>query len=162
MRDIPTSLGTRLSYRLLEAFSDGGDFSSHHTHLFHGGLVVSQASHKGGGSFDLGQTRQAVLVFKNSTGQLQRKYFLCKTVKDQEWIGPAPSLPTSFQRLFGKYNVSIYTTGLSVAYFKADWKHWLGDWEHLEPMMQQLHSFLLFCCCDDKSVRATFKPSYVS
>ena len=48
------------------------------------------------------------------------------------------------------------------SYFIADWEHWLGDWEHLEPMMQQLYSFLLFCCCDDKSIRATFKPSYVS
>ena len=47
-------------------------------------------------------------------------------------------------------------------YFIADWEHWLGDWEHLGPMMQQLYSFLLFCCCDDKSIRATFKPSYVS
>ena len=47
-------------------------------------------------------------------------------------------------------------------YLTADWEHWLGDWEHLEPMMQQLYSFLLFCCCDDKSIRATFKPSYIS
>ena len=47
-------------------------------------------------------------------------------------------------------------------YFIADWEHWLGDWEHLEPMMQQLYSFLLFCCCDDKSIHATFKPSYIS
>ena len=50
----------------------------------------------------------------------------------------------------------------TTTYFIADWEHWLGDWEHLEPMMQQLYSFLLFCCCDDKSIRATFKPSYVS
>ena len=48
------------------------------------------------------------------------------------------------------------------SYFIADWEHWLDDWEHLEPMMQKLHSFLLFCCCDDKSIRATFKPSYIS
>ena len=40
--------------------------------------------------------------------------------------------------------------------------HWLGDWEHLEPMMQQLHSFLLFCSCDDDSMCAIFKPSYIS
>ena len=39
------------------------------------------------------------------------------------------------------------------SYFIADWEHGLGDWEHLEPMMQQLPSFL-FCCF--------LKPSYVS
>ena len=33
------------------------------------------------------------------------------------------------------------------AYFIADWENWLGDWEHLEPMMQQPFSFLLFICC---------------
>ena len=32
----------------------------------------------------------------------------------------------------------------------------------IEPMMQQLHSFLLFCYCDDKAIRTTFKPSYIS
>ena len=92
-RDIPTPVGTRVSYRLLEAFSDGGDFSSHHTHLFHGGLVVSQASHKGGGSFDLGQTRQAILVFKNSTGQLSKKIFFVQNSlrSGMNWACTIPS-----------------------------------------------------------------------
>ena len=27
-----------------------------------------------------------------------------------------------------------------------NWKYWLSNWENLEPIMQQLHSFLLFCC----------------
>ena len=30
------------------------------------------------------------------------------------------------------------------SYFFIDWQNWLGDEETLEPMMQQLHSFLLF------------------
>ena len=30
-----------------------------------------------------------------------------------------------------------YSTSVQVrAYFLADWEHWLGDLEHLEPMMQ--------------------------
>ena len=37
-----------------------------------------------------------------------------------------------------------------------------GDREHLQPMMQQLPSFLLFCCCDDYSISTILKPSYVS
>ena len=56
----------------------------------------------------------------------------------------------------GKKNVTLK------AYFIADWEHWLGDWEHLKPMMQQLHSFLLFRCCNNNSIRAILKPSYVS
>ena len=48
------------------------------------------------------------------------------------------------------------------SYFIADWKLWLGDWEHFQPMMQQLPSFLLFCCWDDNSIRTILKPSYVS
>ena len=35
-------------------------------------------------------------------------------------------------------------------YFFIDWQNWLGDWENLEPMMQQLHSFLLSFCCEEK------------
>ena len=50
----------------------------------------------------------------------------------------------------------------STPYFILDWEYWLVDWELLEPIMQQLHSFFLFCCCDDNSTRAIFKPSYVS
>ena len=47
-------------------------------------------------------------------------------------------------------------------YFIADWEHWLGDWEHLQPMTQQLPSFLLFGCCDENSMHTILKPSYVS
>ena len=33
---------------------------------------------------------------------------------------------------------------------------------YLRAYLLWFFSFLLFCCCDDKSIRATFKPSYVS
>ena len=32
----------------------------------------------------------------------------------------------------------------ALAYPIFDWEYWLSNWEYLEPMMQQLHSSLLF------------------
>ena len=45
-----------------------------------------------------------------------------------------------------------------------DWEYWLGilsNWKYLEPMMQQLHSFLLFCCCEEKMQHLKVKASSV-
>ena len=39
------------------------------------------------------------------------------------------------------------------------WEYWLSGWEYLEPMMQQLHSFLLFCCCEEKLQHINAKES---
>ena len=36
------------------------------------------------------------------------------------------------------------TSKLLQAYYSTDWENWLGNWENLEPMMQQLHTFFLF------------------
>ena len=45
-------------------------------------------------------------------------------------------------------------------YFFIECQNWLGDWGKHEPMMQQVHSFLLFCCCEEKLQRANVKTRH--
>ena len=46
-----------------------------------------------------------------------------------------------------------------IAYPIFNWEYWLSNWEYLEPMVQQLHSFLLFCCCEEKLLNLKVKAS---
>ena len=36
------------------------------------------------------------------------------------------------------------TSKLLQAYYSTEWEQWLGNWENLEPVMQQLHTFFLY------------------
>ena len=84
--------------------------------------------------------------------------FLLNSTKSRAYGNSA--LRLLYKNISIKLGRTKVASDTKAAYFIADWKHWLGDWEHLEPMMQQLYSFLLFCCCcDNKAILKTFKPS---
>ena len=92
------------------------------------------------------------------------KLFHCKAYFDKPQTATLNYI-FRYGLLFGSIKLEftkLIENVVSLTYVISNWDKWLGDWKHLEPMMQQLHSFLLFCYCDDKAIRTTFKPSYIS